>query len=144
MLDARIIATHEAGHAFVAEALGLAVSSVQVGTNPRFDLVDVPGPERRLDFARVLAAGAAGEEVIFNCKPIGGGTDDLAIAELLCTNDDEQQLRREVRLFIAANYPAVQRIASALLRDGTLNGSQVNQLTKGVNHEIIQRYLRVG
>jgi hypothetical protein len=92
----------------------LRVRSVQIGHDPRFDLVDTPGPERHRDYAMVLAAGEAGEAVLCDGAPIGGGTDDPKIERLL-QGADESVLRRKVKLFIASNYPNVRRVADALL-----------------------------
>jgi hypothetical protein len=123
-------AIHEAAHAFVAEAFGLAVSRVQLG-DPRFDFVTEPPPERRLDHARVLMAGCEAEAALLGCEPIGSGSDNLEIERLLCDADDEAALRRQVRLFVD---PAVTRIAAALLRERTLTGAQITRLMKGEPH----------
>ena len=40
-------------------------------------------------------------------------------------------MRREVRLFIAGNYPTVLRIADALERAGTLDGEAVRAIVRG-------------
>jgi hypothetical protein len=72
-------------------------------------------------------AGAEGEAALLGRAPIGGGTDDEKIAELI-DGEDEEALRRQVRLFLANNYPVVLRVAAALKRDGTLSGEQVERL----------------
>jgi hypothetical protein len=124
----RRIAIHESGHGFMAHALGLALDRVQLDP-PRFDLVDKLGADRRLDHARILAAGCAAEELLFG-NAIGGGSDDPKIGRLL-RGDDEDALRWEVKLFLAGNIPPVRRIADALLRHGALSGDEVEVLVRG-------------
>ena len=74
-------------------------------------------------------AGGAAEEVLLNREPIGTGSDDPEIERLL-TNDDELALRREVRRFIASNYPPLLRIADALTRHGVLSGDEVERIVR--------------
>jgi hypothetical protein len=127
------VAYHEAAHGLMAHALGLTLDRVQVGDNPRFDLVDKLGPERRRDHARVLAAGPAGEELLFG-NALGGGSDDPEIERLLQYDaETEGALRWEVKLFLAGNVPPLRRIADALLRDGVLDGDQVEQLVRATS-----------
>jgi hypothetical protein len=124
------IAIHESAHVLLATALGLPVRFVQLGDDPCYRLERDPRPDQRVAEILVLMAGCAGEE-IFHRTPLGGGSDDPQIARLLTAADDEASLRRQVRLFIAANYPAVRRIADALLRNGMLTGDEVEAIVRG-------------
>src|SRR6187399_1650447 len=93
-----VVAIHESGHALMATVLGFELLRVTVGDgDPRYDLA--PGPSRRLDRIRVLMGGGAAEEVVFDREPIGTGSDDQQIADLLEPDDDEIALRDEVRKF---------------------------------------------
>ena len=85
---------------------------------------------RQIGPTRGMAGGAA-EEVLLNREPIGTGSDDPKIAELLTDADDELALRREVKLFLAANYPTLLRIADALTRRGVLSGEEVRKIVRG-------------
>ena len=91
----------------------------------RFDFVDTPAPERRLDQVRVLMAGGAAEEVVFDQEPIGTGSDDLQIADLLGPDDNESALRDEVRRFLALNAGTLRYLASKLGRRGMMLGDEV-------------------
>jgi hypothetical protein len=126
--DEMVIAVHESAHCVMSVVLGWRVRSVQLDP-PRFDLVDELSDARR-DHIRILAAGCAGE-LLLGREPVGGGTDDPEIASLLDATDNEAALRREVKLFIASNYPAVLRVARALLRKGYLDGEEIEQLVRG-------------
>ncbi len=122
MLDDDVVAVHEAGHMFVAAALGLAVWRVQLDS-PRYDLVDRLSPDRRLDHIRVLMAGGEGKRVVFDSEPIGTGSDDPRIEQLLQDGDDEDALRAQVRDLLAANSGNVRWLAAKLRRHGMLDGS---------------------
>ena len=76
-------------------------------------------------------AGGAAEEVLLNREPIGTGSDDPKIAELLVDGDNEAALRREVRLLIAANYPTVLRIELSGSRRSGLGRSGLGALGRG-------------
>ena len=120
-----VIAIHEVGHAFTAVALGLALSRVQIGDDPRYILDDFGESFRRLDRVRVLMGGGAAEE------PIGTGSDDQQIADLLGPDDDEIALRDEVRRFLALNQGTLRYIAARLARRGMLSGDEVEALVRG-------------
>jgi hypothetical protein len=125
-----VVAIHEASHAFAATSLGLKLKYVQVGNNPHYR-IDTPRPDQRLAEVMTLCAGGEGEQLFFGCA-IGGGTDDPKIERLLRGDaKTEAALRRQVRLFVAANYPAVRRIADALQRDGMLTGDEVAAIVRG-------------
>jgi len=87
-----VVTIHEAAHVFMATVLGLAVRSVQVGNDPRFEFAAAPGPIHRLDHARVLMAGCEAARIVFDCA-IGGGSDDEQFADMLTDADDEAVLR---------------------------------------------------
>jgi hypothetical protein len=119
MPDDDLIAIHEAGHALMAVALNLALARVQVGNDPRYDLADGPdctSPARRLHRVRTLMAGCAAERVIFDRQPLGGGSDDVQIANLLGPDDDETALRDEVRRFLRLNAGTLRYVAARLVR----------------------------
>jgi hypothetical protein len=124
-------AVHEASHVVTAHAVGLPVDSVQLGPNPRFNFVDTPTPEQRVAHILTLMAGCEGKSALLNREPTRGGTDDPRIAELL-DGEDEAVLRRQVRSFLAANYPTVLRVANALKRNGVLTGDEVKRLVRKV------------
>src|SRR5262249_2792219 len=85
---ALVIATHESGHAIVAVALNLGLERVQVcDGDPRYILVDGMSTRRR-DCLLTLMGGCAAEELVFG-RAIGGGSDDVQIADLLEPDDDE-------------------------------------------------------
>jgi hypothetical protein len=133
MPDDGVIAVHEAGHALMAVALNLALAHVQVGDNPRYDLADGPdctSPARRLDRVRVLMGGGAAEEVVFDRQPIGTGSDDQQIADLLGPDDHEVALRDEVRRFLALNQGTLRYVAARLARRGMLSGDEVEALVR--------------
>ena len=104
-----VVAVHEAGHVFVATALGLPVHSVQLGTDPRFYFTATP---ERLDHVRVLMGGGEAERVIFDREPLGTSSDDLKIAALLDAGDDECALRSQVRHLLALNAGTVKYVAA--------------------------------
>ena len=114
-----VVAIHESGHALMATVLGFELLRVQVDNDdPRYDLA--PGPSRRLDRVRVLMAGGGAERVIFDREPIGTGSDDQQIADLLGLDDDETALRDEVRRFLRLNAGTLRYIAAQLARRGVL------------------------
>jgi hypothetical protein len=123
------IATHEAGHATMAVVLGFELQRVQLNP-PRYDLM-LGQPSRRLDRARVLMAGGAAEEAVLGLEPIGTGSDDEQIADLLTDADDEDALRDGVRRLLALNAGTVRYLAARLLRDGVLNGAEVERVVRG-------------
>lgn len=129
MLD-NVVAIHESGHVFVAVALRLRVRGVQLGDSPRFDFTDTPGPECRLDHVRVLMAGGEAERAVFGREPIGGGSDDRKIAELLTDDDDEAALRDEVRRLLELNAGTVRFLAAKLARRGLLTGDEVEAIVR--------------
>ena len=129
MTDA-VVAIHESGHALMATVLGFELLRVQVDNDdPRYDLA--PGPSRRLDRVRVLMAGGGAERVIFDREPIGTGSDDQQIADLLGLDDDETALRDEVRRFLRLNAGTLHYIAAQLARRGVLSGDEVAALVRG-------------
>jgi hypothetical protein len=121
---------HEAAHVVTAIAVGLPVCHVQLGSTPRFDFADAPTPEQRLAHILTLITGCEGEAALLNRVPVGGGSDDPRVAELLDVGEDEAELRREVRLFLAGNYPPVLRVAAALKREGQLDGVAIERLVR--------------
>jgi hypothetical protein len=125
-----VVAIHESGHALMATVLGFELLRVQVDNDdPRYDLA--PGPSRRLDRVRVLMAGGGAERVIFDREPIGTGSDDQQIADLLGLDDDETALRDEVRRFLRLNAGTLRYIAAQLARRGVLSGDEVAALVRG-------------
>ena len=125
-----VVAIHESGHALMATVLGFELLRVQVDNDdPRYDLA--PGPSRRLDRVRVLMAGGGAERVIFDREPIGTGSDDQQIADLLGPDDDETALRDEVRRFLRLNAGTLHYIAAQLARRGVLSGDEVAALVRG-------------
>jgi hypothetical protein len=125
-----VVAIHESGHALMATVLGFELLRVQVGDNdPRYDLA--PGPSRRLDRVRVLMGGGAAEEVVFDRQPLGGGTDDVQIADLLGPDDGEDALRDEVCRFLRLNAGTLRYLAARLARCGVLTGDDVVALVRG-------------
>jgi hypothetical protein len=126
-----VISVHEAGHAFCAVALGHAVLRVQVGDSPCSVLSPRRGIPPRLDRIRILAAGGAAEEVVFDRAPVGTGTDDERIANLLTTDDDEGALRADVRRLIELNAGTVKYLAAKLARAGMLRGDEVRAIVRG-------------
>jgi hypothetical protein len=129
MLDE--VALHEAGHAFMAVALGLPLARVKLGRAPRYDLAR-GASHPRLDRIRVLMAGGESERIIFG-EPRGDGSDLRQIAELLKDGDDEQALRDEVRKFLALNSGTVRYLAAKLSRRGQLTGDEVTAAVRGRN-----------
>jgi hypothetical protein len=125
-----VVAIHESGHALMATVLGFELLRVQVGDDdPRYDLA--PGPSRRLDRVRVVMAGGAAEEVIFDREPIGTGSDDQQIADLLGLDDNEVALRAEVARFLDLNRGTLRYLAARLARRGVLDGNEVAALVRG-------------
>lgn len=124
------VAVHEAGHVFVAAALGLPVRSVQLGDNPRFDFAAAPETVRRLDHARVLMAGCEAEAAVTRREPIGGGSDDTKVAALLDKNDDELTLRAQVRHLLTLNAGTVKYLAARLAQRGALTGAEVARIVR--------------
>jgi hypothetical protein len=124
-----VVAIHESGHALMATVLGFELLRVQVGDNPRYDLA--PGPSRRLDRVRVLMGGGEAERVVFDREPIGTGSDDQQIADLLGPDDDEVALRDKVRRFLRLNAGTLRYLAVRLARCGVLTGDEVEQLVRG-------------
>jgi hypothetical protein len=125
-----LIAVHESGHAFMAVALNLPLARVQVGKSPRYDLMG-GASHSRLDLVRVLIAGGEAERAVFNREPIGDSGDLKQIAELLKPDDNEAQLRDEVRRFLRLNGGTLRYLAARLARRGVLTGDEVEALVRG-------------
>jgi hypothetical protein len=125
-----LIAVHESGHAFMAVALNLPLARVQVGKSPRYDLMG-GASHSRLDLVRVLIAGGEAERAVFNREPIGDGSDLKQIAELLKPDDNEAQLRDEVRRLLELNSGTLRWLAAKLARCGRLSGDEVEALVRG-------------
>jgi hypothetical protein len=126
-----IIATHEAAHALACVAFGLTLDRVQICDNdPRFVWANTPRHDQRIAQILCLMAGGEAESVFFNRAPIGDAGDSEKIRTLLWPCDDEQRMRREVRLWIAGNCPAILRVADALKRRGVLTGDEVARLVR--------------
>jgi hypothetical protein len=134
MPDDDRIAVHESGHAMLACVLNLPLDHVQVGRSPRYDLVDglhLRDPASRLNRIRILAAGGEAEMVVFGGEPIGDGSDIKQIADLLKADDDEAQLRGEVRRLLELNSGTLRWLAAKLARCGRLSGDEVEALVRG-------------
>jgi hypothetical protein len=128
MPDDDLIAIHKAGHAMMGTVLGFALLRVQIGDNPRYDLA--PVRSRRLDRVRVLMAGGAAERVVFDRDPLGTGSDDQQIANLLGPDDDETALRDEVARFLDLNRGTLRYVAARLAQRGVLSGDEVEALAR--------------
>jgi hypothetical protein len=139
MPDDDLISVHEAGHAFVAVALGLTLARVQIGDDPRYVLADELGPDRRRDRVRVLMAGGEAERVVFDIEPVGTASDDVQIASLLVDGDDESALRDSVRRLIELNAGTVRYLVARLARAGVLDGDEVERIVRGHGHSIVMR-----
>ena len=127
-----VVAIHELGHVFMAVALKHKVRSVQLGDNPRFDLVnDLSADHQRLDQIRILMAGCEAEAVVFDRDPIGGGSDEKQIAGLLADGDDEAALRAQVRDLLALNAGTIRYLAAKLARADMLDGDEVARIIRG-------------
>ncbi|HEY7193317.1 MAG TPA: hypothetical protein VH439_06210 [Gemmatimonadales bacterium] len=113
----------------MAVALGLTLQRVQLGDTPRYDLADGALAPRR-DRLLVLMGGGEAERIIFG-EPVGTGTDDEQIADLLTADDNEIALREQVRRLFGLNAGTLRYLAAKLARCGKLSGDQVEQLVRG-------------
>lgn len=154
-----LVAHHEAGHACIAEALGIRVTTASI--------VRVPGQHRGIvkygaaeevesiviSFAGVLAAArSAGRPVRWSRGGRGrrsaavqdyGGSDDLAkaatTAELdLVWNDAAERraylrwLWQRARVLVERHWPMIEAVAAALVERRTLTGEEVRGVRRAV------------
>lgn len=128
-MDARLrIATHEAGHAFVARALRLraggAFATAVAGES------GIAAADN--DSVYLHLAGIAAELVFFG-DAHGGEYDRQRARELLHGGDLDAPLA-EVRRLIHLNRDTVAKIAAALATAQTLSGPDIDRIVWGDTH----------
>ena len=69
--------------------------------------------------------------MVFDREPIGTGSDDQQIADLLGPEDNEVALRAEVARFLDLNRGTLRYVAGRLARRGVLTGDEVEALVRG-------------
>lgn len=133
-LPREVVAIHEAGHAAVALALGMRVHGVSIepvtcdgGTILgilNFD--DRAAPVDHV--ALVWLAGRAAQRHV-DGSDLGCGNDISYVRELVRCDAFDALAAESARL-VAADWRTVERIASALLRDGSLAGREAHALAR--------------
>ncbi len=156
--DLESVSIHESGHALILLGLGMSLKSVSVVADEeslgrvsvlassrtaevdpageygdRFEVLDALGDQMEVLF---LSAGVVAQE-IGGFDTTGGGSDERAAAEA----EDRvfrllgpytpmwlARVRRDLERYLRAHWPAVERIAKALVAEGELDGERVREL----------------
>ncbi|MDO9416219.1 hypothetical protein [Pararhizobium sp.] len=149
-VDQRHLSIHEAGHAVVGRALGMACGHVtivkdddsaghSITDDPYFILQAWEDAGRYRDFSSVMTgrimaymAGAEAETVILGFSR-GGDGDDREQAMLMAEDmgKDETFLsraRRQTRRVVRRHRAAIEAVAAELLASGTLQALEVDRL----------------
>ena len=136
--ELRSTAYHEAGHATVGASLGCVIGTVTTLTEDNRDgyAIVYAGADVRADIM-VSMAGPAAEHLLARQRGdvVPDGIDRLdqqRIARLAAEHGltalELEDLRRLARRLIRRNWPTVQKVARALLRERVLAGRDINRL----------------
>ena len=130
MTDAKAVAYHEAGHAVVALALGGKVRLVEIGPRPHAHCLH----RTKTNKAITALAGDLAEQRACPNSTWDAFVDlrvALDTAELLAPDeplDALQEFLDRAEALLDRHWCAVEAVAAALLKHGTLTGAEVDAL----------------
>lgn len=142
------LATHEAGHAIAARALGLPLREVEIdlrhgGVN-RFYGDQAPVDWSATDDAAILMAGAIAERMAFPATTLEGCEDDEAALLALMSQEhapDVAWARATAEAILDQNRGDHERLVDALVRRRRLTGDEVDELLDGAEGDEFRNFI---
>jgi hypothetical protein len=153
MTPRQLAAVHEAAHLVIALAVRCDVASVGIGPEGAGNTrIRMPRGRRAID---VRLAGAAGEALALDLRAVGleeaerrcaGGRTDFGAARAEWGPGADSFLAwRWTRVvdLLERRWPAVEALASALEREGTIDGSRALEIVRAASRDERGRTRRI-
>jgi hypothetical protein len=129
-------AVHEAGHALIADARGLAVAVVELHGDDGAGGMRLQEAPSELDRIWVLYGGPFAEKLVFKkwaATAIPPEHDELLLAHRLCRQigiNDTVGIRDQVEAYLRGNRLRLELVAVRLLETGVVKGAELTKLLR--------------
>lgn len=129
-------AVHEAGHALIAAARGLAVAVIELHGNDGEGGMRLSEKPSELDRVWVLYGGPFAEKVAFrkfSSAAIPPEVDELLLAHRLCRQigiNETVGIRDQVEAHLRDQQARLEFVAARLLETGAVEGAELDELLR--------------